>query len=99
MLKKYSDSMGILLKFGDSEVWVHEWTSRACEMAGKFLCVSYILLFEVRVCHFQKTLPGVCDIQKIQNPCLSGQSMVRKGTFGKNVLTDLNLLLFLAIVF
>ena len=67
MLKKYLYSMGILLKFGDSEVWAHEWTSRACEMAGKFLGVSYILLFEVRVCHFQKTLPGVYNIQKIQN--------------------------------
>lgn len=36
-------------------------------MSGKVLGVSYILLFEVRVCHFQKTLPGVYNIQKTQN--------------------------------
>lgn len=90
--------MGILLKFGDSEVWAHEWTSRACEMAGKFLGVSYILLFEVRVCHFQDSTRSV-QHSKDSEPCPRGQSMLGKAPLGKNVLTDLNLLLFLAIVF
>ena len=42
-------------------------------MSGKVLGVSYILLFEVRVCHFQKTQ----NLVLVDNLCLGKVLLAR----------------------
>lgn len=58
----------MILKFGslDGLQGYMKWQA-------KFLCGVYIILFEVRVCHFQKILKGEYGPQKIKKHCPSRQ--------------------------
>lgn len=81
-----------ILKFGPMD-FKGMWNGRQI-----FGCILHITIWSEGM-PLSKDSTRSVQHSKDSEPCPRGQSMLRKGPLGKNVLTDLNLLLFWAIVF